>query len=117
MEPVFTPAATLAEFLDRVARRTARVGIVGLGTWAAAVAAACRKTGSWSGVRHRRAQVQTLNAGGQLLFIALLPEHIAAAQAGGFRATADFAEAATLDAVLICVPTPLYPDHTPDMRA
>ena len=43
------------------------------------------------------------------------PKHIHAAQKKGFRATADFAEIARMDAVLICVPTPLYDDHTPDM--
>ncbi|HEY8996733.1 MAG TPA: nucleotide sugar dehydrogenase, partial [Edaphobacter sp.] len=31
------------------------------------------------------------------------------------RATSDFAEIAKMDAVLICVPTPLHHDHTPDM--
>jgi len=41
--------------------------------------------------------------------------HIEAAQAAGFRATVNFAEVADCDAVLICVPTPLHPDHTPDM--
>jgi UDP-N-acetyl-D-glucosamine dehydrogenase len=41
---------------------------------------------------------------------------IQAAQAGGFAATKDFSAVAELDAVLICVPTPLHPDHTPDMR-
>ena len=43
------------------------------------------------------------------------PDHIALAKRSGFRATADFAEITGMDAVLICVPTPLNEDHTPDM--
>ncbi len=39
------------------------------------------------------------------------------AERRAFRATGDFREVAGLDAVLICVPTPLYADHAPDMRA
>ncbi len=62
------------------------------------------------------AKVAALNSG-QSYIHRIEPAHIAAAQAAGFRATGDFAQAAALDAILICVPTPLYPDHTPDMRA
>jgi UDP-glucose 6-dehydrogenase len=34
---------------------------------------------------------------------------------GGFRATADYAEIAEMDAVIICVPTPLNEYHEPDL--
>ncbi|MDE3104781.1 MAG: nucleotide sugar dehydrogenase [Acidobacteriota bacterium] len=44
-------------------------------------------------------------------------DHLAMAHQAGFRATTDYAEIAAMDAVLICVPTPLHADHTPDMRA
>ena len=60
--------------------------------------------------------MRALNAGESYIH-RIEPVHIRAAQAAGFRATTDFAEVHALDAVLICVPTPLYRDHTPDMRA
>ncbi len=60
------------------------------------------------------AKVDTLNRGESYIH-RIEPEHIRAAQAAGFRATTDFADVARLDAILICVPTPLHPDHTPDM--
>ena len=37
-------------------------------------------------------------------------------QARTFRATADFAELAEVDAILICVPTPLSKQREPDLR-
>ena len=40
---------------------------------------------------------------------------IASARTRGFSATTDFALLSTCHAVLICVPTPLKRDHTPDM--
>ena len=61
-------------------------------------------------------KVATLNAGSSYIH-RIEACHIAMAKRAGFSATSDFSEIAELDAVLICVPTPLYPDHTPDMRA
>jgi UDP-N-acetyl-D-glucosamine dehydrogenase len=58
--------------------------------------------------------VDTLNAGNSYIH-RIEPEHIRAAQAAGFSATDDFSNVAAMDAVLICVPTPLHEDHTPDM--
>ena len=117
MESAFSPAATLAEFLARIERRTARVGIVGLGYVGLPLTLLLAEDRFVVlGFDTDAHKVETLNAGGSYIH-RILPEHIAAAQARGFRATADYAEAATLDAILICVPTPLYPDHTPDMRA
>jgi UDP-N-acetyl-D-glucosamine dehydrogenase len=44
------------------------------------------------------------------------PEVIQEAQAAGFRATADYSEIAKMDAVIICVPTPLNEHHEPDLK-
>jgi UDP-N-acetyl-D-glucosamine dehydrogenase len=40
---------------------------------------------------------------------------IAAAKKSGFNATADYAKLAQMDAIIICVPTPLNEYHEPDM--
>jgi UDP-N-acetyl-D-glucosamine dehydrogenase len=59
-------------------------------------------------------KVERLNRGESYIH-RIEPEHIAMARRAGFDATSDFARIAEVDAVLICVPTPLHEDHTPDM--
>ena len=104
------------DLLDRLTRGDARLGIVGMGyvglpLMLAATAAGFRVTG----FDIDRPKVDGLNAGRSPL------EHIghtrirAVIEAGRFVATADFAEIATVDAVLICVPTPLGPHREPDL--
>ncbi len=110
-------AGTLAEWLVRVERRTARVGVVGLGYVGLPLTLLLSEEGiRVTGFDVDADKVRTINAGGSYIH-RIEPEHIQAAQAVGFTATSDFAKVVTLDAVLICVPTPLYRDHTPDMRA
>ncbi len=45
----------------------------------------------------------------------ILPAEIQAAQRAGFHATADYSEIARMDAVIICVPTPLDEHQEPDL--
>jgi UDP-N-acetyl-D-glucosamine dehydrogenase len=47
--------------------------------------------------------------------VRILPEAIQEAQNAGFRATSEYAEIAQMDAVIICVPTPLDKHHEPDL--
>ena len=116
-EQGFVPARDLGEWVGRVEARSARVGIVGLGYVGLPLTLLLSEDGfAVTGFDIDEAKVRTLNAGGSYIH-RIEPAHIAAAQAAGFRATSDFAEAGNLDAVLICVPTPLHKDHTPDMRA
>ncbi len=58
--------------------------------------------------------MSTLNAGGSYI-VRILPSEIQEAQKAGFRATADYSEIAEMDAVIICVPTPLNEHHEPDL--
>ena len=60
------------------------------------------------------AKVDRLNAGESYIH-RIDPHQIKGAQEKGFRATANFAEIGEVDAILICVPTPLSDHHTPDM--
>lgn len=105
----------LGQWMQAVERRTARVGIIGLGYVGLPL------TLLFSEERFRVTgfdidlnKVESLNRGASYIH-RIETEHIRAAQRSGFRATADFSEIAGMDAVLICVPTPLNPDHTPDM--
>jgi UDP-N-acetyl-D-glucosamine dehydrogenase len=119
MIQTFTPAAvaplTLQQWLDRVATRESHVGIIGLGYVGLPLAllfsaARFRVTG----LDIDATKVSTLNDGRSYIQ-RVEPGHIAAAQAAGFSATTDFAALTACDAILICVPTPLGPDHQPDM--
>ncbi len=106
---------TIDEWLDRVRMRSARVGIIGLGYVGLPL------TLLFSEERFRvtgfdvdREKVEKLNAGRSYIH-RIEPSHIEAARQAGFEATSDFANIREMDAVLICVPTPLHDDHTPDM--
>jgi UDP-N-acetyl-D-glucosamine dehydrogenase len=61
-----------------------------------------------------QSKVETLNAGGSYI-VRISPEEIQEARKAGFRATADYSEIANMDAVIICVPTPLNEYHEPDL--
>jgi UDP-N-acetyl-D-glucosamine dehydrogenase len=47
--------------------------------------------------------------------VRILPAAIQEAQKAGFRATSDYSEIERMDAVIICVPTPLNLHHEPDL--
>ena len=113
--PPAHPPATLAHFIERIEARTARIGIIGLGYVGLPLTLLfSEERFAVTGFDIDPDKVATLNRG-QSYIHRIEPAHIVAAQAAGFTATADFAHLATLDAILICVPTPLHEDHTPDM--
>jgi len=59
-------------------------------------------------------KVRTLNEGGSYI-VRITPAMIQAAQKKGFKATFAYAEIEQMDAVIICVPTPLDEYHEPDL--
>ena len=108
-------APTLQQWIARVDARQARVAIIGLGYVGLPLALLLVKAGfRVTGIDIDATKVATLNDGRSYIH-RIEPEHIAAARAAGFTATSDFAQLRDCDAILICVPTPLAPDHTPDM--
>jgi UDP-N-acetyl-D-glucosamine dehydrogenase len=103
------------ELKERIEDSTARVGIIGLGYVGLPLALL------FSGERFHvtgfdidESKVKTLNAGGSYI-VRITPEEIAAARANGFEATSDYDRLSEMDAVLICVPTPLNEYHEPDL--
>lgn len=101
---------------QRLQNRDARIGIVGLGYVGLPLAVAFGRAGfPVTGFEIDEAKVQSLNDGQS--YIRHVPADGIAALVGEglFRGTADFAETAGMDAILICVPTPLTPAREPDL--
>jgi UDP-N-acetyl-D-glucosamine dehydrogenase len=116
-EPAAESAATTIEALKlRMTSREARIGIVGMGYVGLPLALLFSEEGfRVTGFDIEAAKVQTLNGGGSYI-VRILPEQIQSAQKAGFCATANYADVAEMDAVIICVPTPLNDYHEPDLR-
>jgi UDP-N-acetyl-D-glucosamine dehydrogenase len=105
----------LAQLRRKMESREAHIGIVGMGYVGLPLALL------FSGERFRvtgfdiaRDKVETLNAGGSYI-VRILPLAIQEAQKAGFRATSDYSGVGEMDAVIICVPTPLDEHHEPDL--
>ena len=119
MTPAGTPAiASHSPFEQtrfRIEARTARIGIVGMGYVGLPLALLFSdERFPVTGFDVDMKKVETLNAGGS--YIVRIPgTQIQAAQLSGFNATADYGRIAEMDAVLICVPTPLNEYHEPDL--
>jgi len=106
---------TLAELNQRIESRQARVGIVGMGYVGLPLALLfSNERFRVTGFDIAADKVSTLNAGGSYI-VRILPVEIQKAQESGFRATSDYSEIAAMDAVIICVPTPLDEYHEPDL--
>jgi UDP-N-acetyl-D-glucosamine dehydrogenase len=105
----------LAELKRRMETREARIGIVGMGYVGLPLALLfSSERFRVTGFDIEPAKVSTLTGGGSYI-VRIPPSAIAAAQQAGFHATADYSEIAHMDAVIICVPTPLDEYHEPDL--
>ena len=111
-ESVSLSAATLE---SRIASRQARIGVIGMGYVGLPLTLLFSEQGlRVSGFDIDQAKVDQLNAGGS--YIVRIPgTEIQKAQAAGFRATSAYTEISEMDAVIICVPTPLDQYHQPDL--
>ena len=95
--------------------REARVGIIGLGYVGLPLALLySEQQFSVTGFDIDQKKVDTLTRGGTYIF-RITPEEIAAAKANGFKATSNYSQLSEMDAIIICVPTPLSECHEPDL--
>lgn len=105
----------LADLKDKIIQRSIRVGIYGLGYVGLPLALRFTEVGvKVLGFDIDVAKVHTLNQGSSYIE-RLLPAHIQQALDQGFEATTDFARTAEVDALIICVPTPLDAHREPDL--
>ncbi len=100
----------------RIETRTAGVGVIGMGYVGLPLALLFSEEGfPVTGFDTDPAKVETLTAGGSYIH-RIPPTDIAAARERGFSATTDYDPLAELDAILICVPTPLNEYREPDLQ-
>jgi UDP-N-acetyl-D-glucosamine dehydrogenase len=104
----------LAEFADRIATRRARVGIIGLGYAGLPLGMAFAEAGfDVTGIDLDEGRVRAVAE--RRSYLVDVPAERLAALDGQVQATSDYAAVADLDALTICVPTPLSKTRTPDI--
>lgn len=108
-------STAVAEFTALVEQRKARIGILGLGYVGIPLALRFHEVGyPVLGFDIDDQRIAELNAGESP--IKHIPsKDIAAMAAGGFEATSDFSRIAEVEAIIICVPTPLSRHREPDL--
>jgi UDP-N-acetyl-D-glucosamine dehydrogenase len=110
-----TTPSLFTDLKSQIAARQAKVGIIGLGYVGLPLALLfSEQKFPVTGFDIDQRKVDTLDNGGTYI-VRITPEEIAAAKANGFKATADYARITAMDAIVICVPTPLNEYHEPDL--
>jgi UDP-N-acetyl-D-glucosamine dehydrogenase len=109
-------ASGYSDLLDRFERKTVKVGIIGLGYVGLPLALACAKCGFTTiGFDVDKAKIATLGQGQSYL------KHISgekikkAVDSGALGVSGDFTQLMNMDAILICVPTPLAAENKPNL--
>lgn len=115
MTPYSAANSASDQLKNRIQQKQARVGIIGLGYVGLPLALLFgERKFKVTGFDIDRRKVETLTQGGSYIY-RITPEEIRAGQAQGFTATSDYARLAEMDAIIICVPTPLDQYHEPDL--
>ncbi|HEX3864503.1 MAG TPA: nucleotide sugar dehydrogenase [Stellaceae bacterium] len=111
-----TDAVDIAALEAAYRNRTAKIGVIGLGYVGLPLARTAAERGFTAlGFDIDRTKVDVLNAGGSYLRH-LSPDIIASLrQTGRLAATDDFSRLDEVDAIILCVPTPLTKQREPDL--
>jgi UDP-N-acetyl-D-glucosamine dehydrogenase len=110
-----TPAESSTDLQARIDARSARIGIVGMGYVGLPLALLFSAQGfPVTGFDIDPRKVATLNQGGSYI-IRIPAAEIESARRRGFSATSEYAGISAMDAIIICVPTPLDEFHEPDL--
>ena len=110
-----TVSTLSAELKNKIESRQARVAVIGLGYVGLPLALLyTEQKVRVTGFDIDQRKVDTLNAGGSYIF-RITPEEISSARTNGLTATSDYSRITEMDAIIICVPTPLNEYHEPDL--
>src|SRR5579871_3659276 len=114
-ESIAAAQSLSSDFKARIEARTAKVGIIGLGYVGLPLALLYNNEKfPVTGFDIDARKVDALSKGESYIY-RIAKEEIQDARSRGFSATADYAHLNEMDAVIICVPTPLNEYHEPDM--
>jgi UDP-N-acetyl-D-glucosamine dehydrogenase len=109
------PAALFSELKNKIEQKEARVAVIGLGYVGLPLALLyTEQKFSVTGFDIDVRKVSTLDQGGSYIF-RIPATDIQAAKKGGFKATSEYSRLTEMDAIIICVPTPLNEYHEPDL--
>jgi UDP-N-acetyl-D-glucosamine dehydrogenase len=103
------------ERLERLKARTAKIGVIGLGYVGLPLSLLLSDAGfKVTGFDIDAKKVTDLEAGRSYIF-RIAAEEIQAARKQGLQATTDFSHLTGMDAIILCVPTPLTEHREPDL--
>lgn len=115
MHSTDVPTSHFSELKSKIEQRKARVAIIGLGYVGLPLALLySEQEFPVTGFDIDSRKVSTLNSGGSYIYRITAPE-IQRAKSQGFSATSDYSHLEKMDAIIICVPTPLNEYHEPDL--
>jgi UDP-N-acetyl-D-glucosamine dehydrogenase len=109
------PTALFSELKSKIEQKQARVAVIGLGYVGLPLALLyTEQEFSVTGFDIDARKVSTLDQGGSYIYRIPAAE-IQAAKKQGFSATSEYSRLTEMDAIIICVPTPLNEYHEPDL--
>jgi UDP-N-acetyl-D-glucosamine dehydrogenase len=110
-----TVTGMAGELKQKIETRKAQVGVIGLGYVGLPLALLfSEQRFPVTGFDIDQQKVKTLEQGGSYIY-RITPGEIQLARQQGFKATFDFSQLEQMDAVIICVPTPLNEYREPDL--
>jgi UDP-N-acetyl-D-glucosamine dehydrogenase len=108
-------AETVEQHLESLKNRTAKIGVIGLGYVGLPLSLLFAESGfPVTGFDIDEKKVTALEEGRSYIF-RIPQEEIQAARKQGFHATGDFSKLSAMDAIIMCVPTPLTGHREPDL--
>jgi UDP-N-acetyl-D-glucosamine dehydrogenase len=109
------PVSLFSELKDKIEQKQARVAVIGLGYVGLPLALLyTEQKFSVTGFDIDARKVSILDQGGSYIY-RIPATDIQAAKKQGFTATAEYSRLTDMDAIIICVPTPLNEYHEPDL--
>src|SRR5437879_7478111 len=107
------PSPLVAALHQKIEARTAKIGIIGLGYVGLPLALLfSEQKFAVTGFDIDQKKVNVLESGGSYIY-RISPAEILSARTHGFAATSAYENIARMDAIIICVPTPLNEYHEP----